>query len=98
MRNISFLPLKCSTSSEYERAPTNDIFQEFDRTYKTVLDFVHEVHDALEDDPGFDLYGVCEADEVYVVAGEKGTKQASPRERGLKKRDEEGSSQTNRQS
>ena len=28
-------------------------------------------------------------DEVYVVVGEKGTKQTSPRERGLKKRDEE---------
>ena len=64
---------------------TNDIFQELDRTYKTVLDFVHEVQDALEDDPEFDLYGVCEADEVYVVASEKGTKQASPRSCGLKK-------------
>jgi len=58
----------------------------------------HEVQDALEEDPEFALYGVCEADEVYVVAGEKGTKQASPRERGLKKRDAEPSSQTTRQS
>ena len=84
--------------SKMEGHTTNDIFQELDRTYKTVLDFVHEVQDALEEDPEFDLYGVCEADEVYVVAGEKGTKQASPRERGLKKRDAERSSQTNRQS
>jgi len=64
---------------------TNNIFQELDRSYKTVLDFVHEVQDALDEDPEFDLYGVSEADEVYVVAGEKGTKQASPRSRGLKK-------------
>jgi hypothetical protein len=83
---------------EMEESTTEQTSQELDRTYKTVLDFVHEVQDALEEDPEFDLYGVCEADEVYVVAGEKGTKQASPRERGLKKRDAERSSQTNRQS
>jgi hypothetical protein len=77
---------------------TNDIFQELDRTYKTVLDFVHEVQDAPEDDPEFELSGVCEAAEVYVVAGEKDTKQTSPRSRGLKKRDEERSTRTNRQS
>ena len=47
---------------------------------------MHELQDALEDDPEFDLSGVCEADEVSVVAGEKGTKQASPRERGLTKK------------
>ena len=36
----------------------------------------------------FDLYGVCEADEVYVTAGEKGLEDedGSPRERGLSKR------------
>jgi len=55
-----------------EEHTTNDIFQELDRTYKTVLDFVHEVQDALADDPEFDLSGVCEADEIYVIAGEKG--------------------------
>ena len=81
-----------------EEFTTEKIAQELDRTYKTVLDFVHEVQDGLEHDPEFDLYGVCEADEIYVVAGEKGVKQESPRERGLKKRDEEGSRQTNRQS
>jgi hypothetical protein len=42
--------------------------------------------DALKDDPEFELYGICKADEVYVVAGEKGTKQVSPRECRLKKR------------
>ena len=83
---------------EMEESTTEQTYQELDRTYKTVLDFVHEVQDALDADPEFDLTGVCEADEVYVVAGEKGLKQESPRERGLKKRDEERSDQTNRQS
>jgi len=50
--------------SKMEGHTTDGIFQELDRTYKTVLDFVHEVQDALEGDPEFDLYGVCEADEV----------------------------------
>jgi transposase-like protein len=83
---------------EMEESTTEKTAQELDRTYKTVLDFVHEVQDLLEEDPEFDLYGVCEADEIYVVAGEKGIEQESPRERGLKKRDEERSTQTNRQS
>ena len=81
-----------------EEHTSNDIFQELDRTYKTFLDFVHEVQDAIDDDPEFDLTGVCEADEVYVVAGEKGLDQDEPRDRGLKKRDAEPSSQTNHQS
>ena len=83
-----------------EEHTTNEIFQELDRTYKTVLDFVHEVQDALEKDLEFDLSGVCEADEVYVVAGEKGIKDedGSPRERGLSKRGAETSRGTNHQS
>ena len=83
-----------------EEQTTNEIFEELDRTYKTVLDFVHEVQDALADDPAFDLSGVCEADEVYVVAGEKGLEdeEGSPRERGLSKKGAEHSSQTNHQS
>ena len=69
-----------------EEHTTNDIFHELDRTDKTVLEFVHEVQDALADDPEFDLSGVCEADEIYVVAGEKGLEQDDPRDRALKKR------------
>jgi len=47
----------------------------------------------------FDLHGVCEADEIYVVAGEKGVEDedGSPRSRGLSKRGAEPSRQTNRQ-
>ena len=83
-----------------EEHVTNEIFQGLDRTYKTVLDFVHEVQDALAEDPEFDLPGVCEADEVSVVAGEKGIEDedGSPRERGLSQKDAERSSQTNHQS
>jgi hypothetical protein len=57
--------------SKIEGHTTNHICHEIDRTYKTVLDFVHELQDALEEDPEFDFYGVCEADEVYVVAVRK---------------------------
>jgi hypothetical protein len=47
----------------------------------------------------FNLYDVCEADEVYVTAGGKGREDegASPRERGLSKRSAETSTETNRQ-
>jgi len=82
---------------EIEEPTIEKIIQELDRTCKTVLDFVYEVKDALDDDPDFDLTGVCEADESYVTAGEKGLDQDEPRNRGLKK-DEEPSSQTNSQS
>lgn len=77
-----------------EEHTTNEIFQELDRTYKPVLDFVHEVQDALDEDPEFDLSGVCEADEIYVIAGEKGENQESPCERRLTKKDAETSTQT----
>ena len=80
-----------------EEDKTAEITRALDRTYTTVLDFVHEVQDALEDDPEFDLSGVCKTDEIYVVAGEKGLEQASLRERGLKK-GEEPSRRTNHQS
>ena len=53
----------------------------------------------MSDIDEFDLYNVCEADEVYVTVGEKGLEDedGSPRERGLSKRGEELSNQTNRQ-
>ena len=43
------------------------ITQGLDRTCKTVFDFVHGVKDVLDDDPEFDLTGVCEDDEVYLL-------------------------------
>jgi hypothetical protein len=71
---------------EMEESTTQKTVQELDRTCKTVLDFVHEVQGALDDNPEFDLTGVCEADEIYVVAGEKSLDQDEPRDRGLRKR------------
>jgi hypothetical protein len=71
---------------EMEAKSTAQITRELGRTYKTVLDFVHEVQTVVSEDAGIVLSAICEADEVYVIAGEKGTKQESPRERGLKKR------------
>ena len=44
---------------------------------------LHEVQDTLDDHPEFDLTGVCETDEISVVAGEKGLDQDEPRDRGL---------------
>ncbi len=57
---------------------------------------MQEVSDNIDE---FDLYDVCEADEVYVTAGERGLEDedGSPRERGLSKRGAEPSNQTNRQ-
>ena len=42
-----------------EEDKTAQITQELDRTYKTVLDFLHEVQDVLDDDPDFDPAGSC---------------------------------------
>jgi hypothetical protein len=44
----------------YEKHTTNKTFQELNRTYKVVLDVVHEVQDVLEEGPELDLSGVCE--------------------------------------
>ena len=68
--------------------PTAQITRDLDRDYEAVLDFVHKVQDVSSDIDEFDLYGVCEADEVYVTAGEKGLEDedGSRRERGLSKR------------
>lgn len=73
---------------------STQIARDLDRDYGAV----HKVQDVSGDVNEFNLYGVCEADEVYVTAGEKGLKDKdeNPRKRGLKK-DAEPSSQTNRQ-
>ncbi len=58
------------------------------------------MQDVSGDIDEFELSEVCEADEIYVTAGEKGLEDEdeSPRERGLKKRDVETSRETNHQS
>ncbi len=84
---------------EMRSEPTAQIARDLDRDYEAVLNFVHKVQDVSGNIDEFDLYDVCEADEVYVTAGEKGLEDenGSPRERGLSKRDAEPSHQTNHQ-
>ena len=73
---------------EMRSEQTAQITRDLDRDYEAVLDFVHEVQEASGNIDEFELSEVCEADEVYVTAGEKGceNEDSSPRERGLKKR------------
>ena len=63
---------------------STQIARDLDRDYEAV----HKVQDVSGDVNEFNLYGVCEADEVYVTAGEEGLedKDGNPRKRGLKKR------------
>lgn len=60
------------TVKEMRSEPTAQIARDLDRDYEAVLNFVHKVQDVSGEIDEFDLYGVCEADEVYVTAGEKG--------------------------
>ena len=75
------------TVKEMRSESTAQIARDFDRDYEAVLDFVHEVQEASGDIDEFELSEVCEADEIYVTAGEKGREDedSSPRSRGLKK-------------
>jgi transposase-like protein len=84
---------------EMRSETTAQIARDLDRDYEAVLDFVHEVQEVSGEIDEFDLHGVCEADEVYVTAGEKGIKDMnrSPRSRGLSKRGAEPSNQTSHQ-
>ena len=83
---------------EMRSVSTAQIARDLDRDYEAVLNFVHEVQDRCSDLADLTLSEVCEADEIYVTAGEKGDEQESPRDRGLSKRDAEASSETNRPS
>ena len=84
---------------EMRSEPTAQIAHDLDRDYEAVLNFVHKIQEVSGEIDEFDLYGVCEANEVYVTAGEKGLedKDSSPRSRGLSKKDAEPSHQTNHQ-
>ena len=65
--------------------PTAQIARDLDRDYEAVLNFVHKVQDVSGGIDEFDLYDVCEADEIYVTAGEKELEDedGSSRQRGL---------------
>lgn len=53
-----------------EEQTIRSIAQELDRTYKTTLDFVHEIQDTLDDDPEFDISSICKTNEIDVLADE----------------------------
>ncbi len=76
------------------------IASELQRDYEAVLNFCHDLQELCGELDDLTLSDVCEADEIYVTAGEKGIEKEgkSPRLRGLKKRDEGASNRTNRQS
>ena len=84
---------------EMRSESTAQIARDLDRDYEAVLNYVHKVQEVSGDIDEFGLYDVCEADEVFVTAGEKGLEDedGSPRERGLSKKGAERSNQTNRQ-
>jgi len=83
---------------EMRSVPTAQIARDLERDYEAILNFVHEIQDRCNDLEGFTLSDVCEADEVYVTAGEKGEQKENPRDRGLSKRGEENSRETNHRS
>ncbi len=63
------------------------IASELERDYEAVLNFRHDLQELCGELDDMTLSEVCEADEIYVRAGEKGVEKEdeSPRERGLKK-------------
>ena len=87
---------------EMRSVPTAQIASDLHRDYEAVLNFRHDLQELCGELTGLTLSDVCEADEIYVTAGEKGIEKEdedeSPRKRGLKKRGEEASSQTNHRS
>ena len=83
---------------EMRSVPTAQIASDLERDNEAVLNFVHEVQYRCSDIEGFTLNDICEADEIYVTAGEKGGKEKDGRERGLSKRGAETSRATNHRS
>mgnify|MGYP006300368229 CR=1 FL=1 len=83
---------------EMRSVPSAQIASDLERDEEAVLNFVHEVQDLCGEIDEFTLSDVCEADEIYVTAGEKGDEEKDGRERGLSKRDAETSKETNHQS
>ena len=66
---------------EMRSVPSAQITSDLERNEEAVRNFVHEVQDLCGEIDEFTLSDVCEADEIYVTAGEK-----DGRERGLSKR------------
>ena len=85
---------------EMRSVPTAQVASDLERDYEAVLNFRHDLQEMCGQLDDLTLSDVCEADEIYVTAGEKGIEKEdeSPRSRGLKKRGEKASSRTNRRS
>jgi len=60
------------TVKKIRSEPTAQIARDLDRDYEAVLNFVHQVQETSGDIDEFELSEVCEADEIYMTAGEKG--------------------------
>jgi len=75
------------------------VARDIDRDYGAVLDFVHEAQEISGDIEEFELSEVCEANEIYVTAGEKGREDGFESARArTQKRDAETLRETNPQS
>ena len=70
-------------AKEMRSEPTAQIARDLDRDYEAVLNFVHKLQDVSGDIDEFDLYDVCEVDEIYVTAGEKGEEKEAESPRGV---------------
>lgn len=57
---------------EMEEKQTTQIARQLDRSYKSVLGFVHKVQDSRDEDAEFDLFSVCDVNEGYMTANENG--------------------------
>jgi len=79
----SFRSPKCDITLAIEENKRAQITKEFGQTYKTVLNFVHQVQDVFDDGPEFDLTGFYEIDEIYLQGGEKGLDRDETRDRRL---------------
>lgn len=68
--------------------PTAQIASDLERDYEAVLNFRHDLQELCGELDDLTLSDVCEADEIYVTAGENGIEKEdeSPRSRGLKKK------------
>jgi hypothetical protein len=57
---------------EMRSVPTAKIASDLDRDYEAVLNFRHDLQELCGELTKLTLSDVCETDEVYVTAGEKG--------------------------
>jgi len=61
---------------ETQSVPTTQIASDLERDYEVILNFHHDLHDLCSDLDTSVLSDVCEADEISVMAAEKGSKES----------------------